>query len=60
MAKEKIKWRSLIAADKINEIKQKYFLDGPTDILVSPGGLMKEIELDKQSEKEKLYKILNN
>ena len=61
MANEKIKWRSLIAADKINQIEQKYLIRGiPADILVSPGGLMEEIDLGKQSDKEKLYKILSH
>jgi thiol-disulfide isomerase/thioredoxin len=61
MDKEKIKWRSLIAANKINEISHKYFIRGiPADILVSPGGLMKEIDIREQTEREKLYKILNN
>lgn len=57
MQKEQIPWTSLLAANNIEGIKNKYYIQGiPHAILVYPDGTMEVIDLYK--DKERLYSIV--
>lgn len=59
LIKEEIPWRSLLAADRIEEIKRKYDINGiPRAILVYPGGKWQFIDVRVPSEKENLYRLV--
>ena len=59
MQKEQIPWRSVLAENDTKEIMRKYFVDGvPYVILVSPGGLMRKIDIRDDSERAQLYKLV--
>jgi thiol-disulfide isomerase/thioredoxin len=59
MIDQHIPWRSLLAVDKVKEIKEKYFVEGiPYSILVYPGGSMEKIDVRQKESVDKLNKIL--
>jgi hypothetical protein len=55
LKKEEIPWRSVLAADKTNEVEQKYTVQSiPLVLLVEPNGTFERIDLNKQSDLDKL------
>jgi len=59
MRKERIPWRSVLAAKQIEKIKEKYFMEVvPYIILVYPGGIMRKIDIRDDSDRAQLYKLV--
>ncbi len=60
MQEEKIPWRSLIAGDKLKEVKEKYIVQViPHAILVQPYSMkMKIIDIRKEKDRNELYQLL--
>jgi len=59
MKKENIPWRSVLAVDDIDNIKEKYFVQGvPYCLFVHPGGFMEPINVRNTTESTYLYKTI--
>ncbi len=57
--KENIPWRSLFADEKYKGLKEKYSIAGiPHSILIYPNGKEEKIDVRNNSEKEKLYNLV--
>lgn len=61
MAEYSIPWRSMWTKDNKDTIVDKYFVSSyPTCYLVAPGGTFEKIEVRKDADKERLYKLIRN
>jgi len=59
MKKENITWRSVLAVDDVNNIREKYHVPGvPYSLLVHPGGFMEPIDVRNTTELNYLYKTV--
>jgi thiol-disulfide isomerase/thioredoxin len=59
LKKEEIPWRSVLAADKTNEVEQKYTVQTiPLELLIEPDGTYEPIDLYRQSDLDKLCNML--
>jgi thiol-disulfide isomerase/thioredoxin len=59
MLEKNITWRSLLATNEIQSIKEKYHVYYvPYSILVYPSGNFESIDVKKDSDKEKLYSLI--
>jgi thiol-disulfide isomerase/thioredoxin len=55
LKKEEIPWRSVLAADKTNEMEQKYTVQTiPLVLLIQPNGTYERIDLNRQNDLDKL------
>ena len=60
MIKEKIPWRSLLGADNIKVLKNKYFIQSiPLAFLVFPNGQMERLKLYEESDIKRIYSAVN-
>lgn len=58
LKKEEIPWRSVLAADKTNEMEQKYTVQTiPLALLIEPNGTYERIDLNRQNDLDKLCNI---
>jgi thiol-disulfide isomerase/thioredoxin len=59
MKKEEIPWRSVLAMKDVKGISDKYTVESiPFSLLVHPNGYMEIIDLRKENDKEKLYRLV--
>lgn len=59
MQKESIPWRSVLAADRLNEIKEKYTVQTiPLSILVALDGSMQPLNIADEKQREVLYNLI--
>lgn len=59
MRDKNIPWRSVLAADNLNEIKEKYFVSAiPYSFLVHPSGLKEVLEVRQKEVQDYLYQIV--
>lgn len=59
MIDKEIPWRSLLAADNIPEVKERYFIYGiPQSYLVAPNGNLEEIDISESEGKNRLYNLV--
>lgn len=60
MKSQEIPWRSVLAADNLNEIKKKYFVNAgiPHSLLYrADNGKMEVVDIRKEEDKEKVYRL---
>ncbi|MDR3339137.1 MAG: TlpA family protein disulfide reductase, partial [Candidatus Symbiothrix sp.] len=58
MRQENIPWRSLLAADEIKRIKEKYYVEGiPYTLLIYPDGSMEIMDIRNDEQRQKLYSL---
>ncbi|WP_345955722.1 thioredoxin-like domain-containing protein [Mucilaginibacter sp. PAMB04168] len=61
LQRKQIPWRSLLAFQEVENIKQRYFIEGiPHSILVHPNKAMEVIDVRKRSDRSKLYAIVKS
>lgn len=61
MEKKEIPWRSLLAVNNVEAIKNKYFISGiPDSYLIYPNGKFEKFDVRNASNKAKLYKLLQD
>jgi len=59
LKKEEIPWRSVLAADKINEVKLKYTVQAiPLLLLIKPNSIFEQIDIRRQNDLDKLCNML--
>jgi thiol-disulfide isomerase/thioredoxin len=59
MIKENIPWRSLLAIENIEEIRNKYFVQGiPYSLFVYPDGKMERLDIIRENERMRIYEII--
>ena len=59
MKREQIPWRSLLAASKLGEIKEKYTVQTiPLVLLVWPDGTFIKMDMNKKDDLDKLYNLI--
>jgi hypothetical protein len=59
MVHENVPWRSLIAVDNINEVRNKYFVESiPYSLFVYPNGKMERLDVSKEEGRTRIYEIV--